>query len=66
MERKKIHDTADHDAARRAASPSIGEMTMNAVVLRMPGASSGAVPALAIAAPIMPPISACEELEGMP
>ncbi len=39
---------------------------MNATVLRIPGASSGAVPALASPAPIMPPISACEELEGIP
>ena len=46
--------------------PSSGEMKMNIAVLMMPGASSGAVPALAIVAPIMPPISACEELDGMP
>ena len=41
-------------------------MKMNDAVLMMPGASSGAVPALASAAPIMPPMSACEELDGMP
>ena len=46
--------------------PSSGEMTMNAAVLRMPGQSSGAVPALTSAAPIMPPISACDELDGIP
>ena len=46
--------------------PSSGEMKMNAAVLKMPGASSGPVPALAMVAPIMPPISACDELDGMP
>ena len=49
-----------------SSMPSSGETKMNAAVLRMPGASSGAVPALAIVAPIMPPIRACEELDGMP
>ena len=46
--------------------PSSGATTMKVAVLMMPGASSGPVPALAIVAPIMPPISACEELDGMP
>ena len=46
--------------------PSSGETKMKIAVLMMPGASSGAVPALAIVAPIMPPISACDELDGMP
>ena len=46
--------------------PSIGEITMKLAVLMMPGQSNGAVPALTSAAPIMPPISACEELDGMP
>ena len=49
-----------------SSMPSSGETMMNAAVLMMPGASSGAVPALASAAPIMPPMSACEELDGMP
>ncbi|MBS1163829.1 MAG: hypothetical protein H6R03_1725, partial [Burkholderiaceae bacterium] len=39
---------------------------MNATVFRMPGAISGAAPALASVAPTMPPISACELLDGMP
>ena len=38
--------------------PAIGEMKMKAAVLMMPGASSGAVPAFASAAPIRPPMSA--------
>ena len=46
--------------------PSIGETMMNAAVLMMPGASSGAMPAFETAAPIMPPMSACDELDGIP
>ncbi len=46
--------------------PSSGATKMNTVVRMMPGISSGATPALAMAAPIMPPISACEPLLGMP
>src|SRR4051794_2299793 len=39
---------------------------MNTTVLRMPLAISWLAPALAMAEPTMPPISACEELDGMP
>jgi hypothetical protein len=39
---------------------------MKSTVLRMPAASSAAMPALAMTAPTMPPISACELLLGMP
>ena len=46
--------------------PRIGEITMKLAVLMMPGQSNGAVPALIRAAPIMPPMSACEELDGIP
>ena len=46
--------------------PSSGEMKMNDAVFRIPGHSSGALPAFATAGPIMPPMSACDELEGMP
>ena len=49
-----------------SSMPSSGETKMNDAVLMMPAAISGAVPALAIAAPIMPPMSACEELDGIP
>ena len=46
--------------------PSTGATTMKDEVLMMPGASSGPVPAFAIVAPIMPPISACEDEDGRP
>jgi hypothetical protein len=49
-----------------SSMPSSGETKMKAAVFRMPGASSGATPALATVAPINPPISACDELDGMP
>jgi hypothetical protein len=39
---------------------------MKTAILMMPGASSASGPALAKPAPISPPISACEELEGIP
>ncbi len=39
---------------------------MNTATLMMPGITSEPVPAFAMPAPIMPPISACELLEGMP
>ena len=39
---------------------------MKATVFQMPLAISAPAPALAITAPTMPPISACEELLGMP
>ena len=46
--------------------PSSGEMTMKATVFQMPPATSASGPALATTAPAMPPISACDELDGMP
>ena len=46
--------------------PSSGAMKMNATVFRSPAAISDQVPALATAAPTSPPISACEEDDGMP
>ena len=61
----QAHDTPIMISAP-SSMPSSGETKMNAAVLRMPGASSGPVPALAMVAPIMPPISACDELDGMP
>ena len=39
---------------------------MKATVLSTPASTSLPAPALATAAPTMPPISACEELDGMP
>jgi hypothetical protein len=46
--------------------PSSGAIRMKATTLPMPAQTSEPVPALAIAAPARPPISACDELEGMP
>jgi hypothetical protein len=46
--------------------PSKGEMKMNATVFRIPAGISAQVPALATPAPTSPPISACDDDEGMP
>ncbi len=46
--------------------PSSGAMKMKDAVFKIPGQSSGAGPDFASAAPINPPISACDELDGMP
>ena len=43
-----------------------GEIKMKTMVFMMPEVMSEPVPALAITAPTMPPISACDELLGMP
>ena len=47
-------------------NPSSGETKMNATVFHMPEAISAPEPALAMTAPTMPPMSACDELLGMP
>ncbi len=39
---------------------------MNATVCPIPDHISGAVPAFMMVAPTIPPIRACEELEGIP
>ncbi len=39
---------------------------MKATILVKPAHTRAPVPPLAIAAPTMPPISACDELDGMP
>ena len=46
--------------------PSSGATKMNAAVFKIPGQSNGAIPAFVSPAPIKPPISACDELDGMP
>ena len=62
--------TNSHEIASNRAAPSTkpisGEMKMNATVFRMPEGISAQMPALATPAPTMPPISACEDDEGMP
>ena len=40
--------------------------TMNTVILISPAGSNAPKPALATAAPAKPPISACDELDGIP
>ena len=49
-----------------STKPSSGDTKMKATVLRMPPATRALAPDLAMTAPTMPPISACEELLGMP
>ena len=46
--------------------PSSGEMTMKATVFAMPAPLSAPAPDFASAAPTSPPMSACDELDGMP
>ena len=46
--------------------PSSGETKMKATVFSTPAAIRPEAPTLASVAPTMPPISACELLEGMP
>ena len=46
--------------------PSAGDTKMKATVRMTPADTSAPAPALAITAPTMPPMSACEELLGMP
>ncbi len=46
--------------------PISGEIRMKATVFSRPLATSAPVPALATAAPTRPPISACDDDDGMP
>src|SRR6476661_41347 len=46
--------------------PSSGDSTMNSMVLNKPLATREPVPDFATAAPTRPPISACDEDDGMP
>src|SRR5262245_33168422 len=63
--RRQIHET-DTIISEARKKPSSGETKMNATVLNTPPPISWLAPALAITAPTMPPISACDELDGMP
>jgi hypothetical protein len=47
-------------------NPSKEDTRIKATVFKIPADSSDPVPALAIAAPTIPPINACEELLGIP
>jgi hypothetical protein len=62
--RRKIQATSTI-ISEPSRKPSSGEMKMKATSSDA-AATSAPEPALAITAPTMPPISACEELLGMP
>src|SRR3954468_3461444 len=49
-----------------STKPSSGDTKMKITVFQMPPAISAPAPLLAMTAPTMPPISACDELLGMP
>src|ERR1700758_2573739 len=63
--RKYSHDTVSMKN-EPSTKPSSGEMKMNATVFMRPSKLSEAQPDFASAAPTRPPISACDELDGMP
>src|SRR6185369_10770355 len=65
VERENIHDMASM-SRMASAKPSAGDSKIAAEVLTNPLATSVPVPPLATAAPPRPPMSACEELDGMP
>ena len=63
--RRKTFETATMRSAP-SRKPSSGETRMKTTVFQMPAPIREPVPAFAITAPTMPPISACDELDGMP
>ena len=63
--RRAIHATAIVNEIP-STKPSSGESTMAAAVLRKPLAINVSTPPFATAAPDNPPISAWDELDGMP
>ena len=62
---RTIHSTAIMKISP-SARPINGDSTMNTPILRSPTGSSTPKPAMATAAPAMPPTSACDELVGRP
>src|ERR1700712_2835397 len=63
--RKYIHETISMKSDP-STKPSSGEMKMNDTVLSRPSILTAPQPDFAHAEPIRPPISACDELDGMP
>src|SRR5438045_172122 len=63
--RTNSHDTASTSINARK-NPVIGDSTIAEVVLSNPAHTIDPVPALDRPAPTRPPISACDELDGMP
>jgi hypothetical protein len=62
---RAIHEVATISSAP-SAKPSRGATRMNAATRMIPEPISASTPAFATVAPIRPPISACDELDGMP
>jgi hypothetical protein len=56
-------NTSDKEPSRK---PSSGDKKMNSTVFHTPAEISAPAPAFAITAPTMPPMRACDELDGMP
>src|SRR5260370_41068328 len=63
--RKYIHDTTSM-SSDPSTKPSSGEIKINETVLSKPSMFNEPHPDFAHAEPINPPISACDELGGMP
>src|ERR1700712_2390726 len=63
--RRQIHDTAISVAAP-STNPSNGEMMMKAPAFQMPAPMRCENPPRPMTAPTMPPMRACELLDGMP
>src|SRR4051812_21912061 len=65
VERTNTHDTSSIMMEPKM-KPSSGDKTINTTVLIKPAEISAPVPLLATAAPTRPPISACDDDDGMP
>src|SRR5471032_3038676 len=65
VERTKIHDTISM-MMEPNTKPINGDRMIHCTVFSRPPPTSALVPDLATAAPTRPPISACEDDEGMP
>ena len=64
--RTKIHDTSEHQQRAEQHAEQRRDEDERHGLERCPLAISDPVPALATAAPTSPPISACDEDDGMP
>src|SRR3979411_2643761 len=65
VERTKIHDTSTIIIEPKI-KPSKGDRKIKPMVLIKPEETSEPVPAFATAAPIRPPINACDDDDGIP
>src|SRR5690349_24724596 len=63
--RRKIHGTSTSSRPPRT-NPRMGETKMNSTVLLMPADTSDEKPIFATAAPMRPPMSACDDDDGSP